>query len=279
MRWANVYRPTDYVGGSLPASQIINQCLFRNAWRTHSNYWGDRYAIRWLVDQLGLAQPNADDRSPHELPASFDVEQRLRPPSVARGAVTWLWKPIAILGCAGILWSQFYWTPRVEQANLAEWQRLTETEGVRVVVDAVAATAIDTATDQVDSEYDVVALYYRANGQVYGAESTVGSLPYATPRFPHVDWSRLEADLNASGQKRLPVEVVYAAQSPRVFVVPKYGVRPSYYGPGRIVFYLLRCAVLLGCWSVWCIGLKLLLDNLAPGEPASGVFPTARVSV
>ena len=99
-----------------------------------------------------------------------------------------------------------------------------------MVVDAVPATAIDTATDQVDNEFEVTAFYYRVDGQVYGAESNVGWLPYATPRFPHVDWSRLKADLDASGQKRLPIDIVYAASSPRIFFVPKYAAQPSYYG-------------------------------------------------
>ena len=279
MRWANVYRPTDYVGGALPAARITNRCLFRTAWRTHSNYWGDRNAVHWLVGQLGLARAETHDEGTYQLAVTLSVDRRLRPPDVNRRQVTWLLKPIAVLGCAGIIWSQFYWTPRVEQANLAEWQRLTETDGVRLVVDAVPATAIDSATDQVDREYDVLAFYYRAAGQVYGAESTVGRLPYATPRFPHVDWSRLKTEVDASGQKRLPIEVVYAAHAPRIFVVPKYAAQPSYYGPGRIFFYVLRCAVLLGCWSVWCIGLKLLLDNLAPGERAIGFTPTARVPV
>lgn len=175
-------------------------------------------------------------------------------------------RSLAVLGGLGILWSQFVWTPQIEQRNLAEWQRLTAVEGVHVVTDAVAATAIDTATDQVSKDYDVVAFYYRVNGEVYGAESKVGGLPYATPRFPHVDWSRLSADVAASGQRRLPIEVVYAASSPRIFVVPKYAVRPSYYGPGRIFFYILRVAVLAGCWGAWCVGLKILLQNLAPDE-------------
>ena len=94
--------------------------------------------------------------------------------------MTWLLVPIAILGCVGIIWGKFYWTPRVEQANLAEWQRLARTEGVRVVVDAVPATAVDTATGQVDNEYEVTAFYYRVNAQVYGARSNLGWLPYAT---------------------------------------------------------------------------------------------------
>jgi hypothetical protein len=267
MRWVNVYRPTDYVGGSLPASQITNHCLFRSAWRTHSNYWGDAYAIRWLVGQLGLARAGVLDQNRYELPVNWSVEERLHSPNLPRRPVTWLLIPIAILGCAGIIWSQFYWTPHIEQANLAEWQRLAQTEGVRVVVDAVPATAIDTATDQ-NGEYEVTAFYYRVNGQVYGAESKVGWLPYATPRFPHVDWSRLKADLDASGQKRLPIDIVYAASSPRIFVVPKYAARPSYYGPGRIFFYALRSAVLLICWAVWCVGLVSLLADLAPGEQA-----------
>jgi hypothetical protein len=279
MRWANVYRPTDYVGGSLPTSRITNHCLFRSAWRTHSNYWGDPYAIQWLLGELGLARAGAIDQNRYELPANLNNERRLRSPNIARRPVTWLLKPIAILGCVGIIWSQFYWTPRVEQANLAEWQRLIETEGIRTIVDAVPATAIDTATDQIDREYDVIAFYYRANEQVYGAESKVNSLPYATSRFPHVDWSRLNADLAASGQKRLPIEVAYAASTPRIFVVPKYVVEPSYYGPGRMFFYALRSAVLLGCWSAWYIGLKMLLENLAPGERAIALSPTARVSV
>ena len=104
----------------------------------------------------------------------------------------------------------------------------------------------------------------------------LGSLPYATPRFPHVDWSRLKADLDASGQKRLPIDIVYAASSPRIFVVPKYAAQPSYYGPGRIFFYALRSAVLLICWIVWCIGLMFLLENLAPGEWEAGSSPTFR---
>ena len=145
-----------------------------------------------------------------------------------------------------------------------------------MVVDAVPATAIDTATDQ-NGEYEVTAFYYRVNGQVYGAKSKVGWLPYATPRFPHVDWSRLKADLDASGQKRLPIDIVYAASSPRIFVVPKYAARPSYYGPGRIFFYALRSAVLLICWAVWCVGLvSLLADPLLvsrrSGHPQLGDF-------
>ena len=280
MRWANVFRPTDYVGGSLPAPQITNRCLFRSAWRTHSNYWGDPVAIRWLLGQLSLARTDPSrERNPYELAANLNVEQRLRTPQVARRAVTWLLGPIAILGCAGIVWSQFYWTPRVEQTNLAEWQRLTDTEGVRITVDAVPAIAIDTATDQVDREYDVVAFYYRVNGQVYGAESKVGSLAYATPRFPHVDWPRLKSDIDASGQKMQPIEVVYARSAPRIFVVPKYATHPSYYGAGRIFFYALRTAMLLGYWFVWCVGLKMLLENLAPGERAIRPSPIARVSV
>jgi len=146
-------------------------------------------------------------------------------------------------------------------------------------VDAVPAIAIDTATDQVDREYDVVAFYYRVNGQVYGAESKVGSLAYATPRFPHVDWPRLKSDIDASGQKVQPIEVVYARSAPRIFVVPKYATRPSYYGAGRIFFYALRTAMLLGYWFVWCVGLKMLLENLAPGERAIRPSPIARVSV
>ena len=169
MRWTNVYRPTDYVGGFLPASQITNHRLFKSAWRTHSNYWGDAYAIRWLVGQLGLARAGVLDQNRYELPVNLSVEERLRSPNLPRRPVTWLLMPIAILGCVGIIWSQFYWTPRVEQANLAKWQRLARTEGVRVVVDAVPATAIDTATGQVDNEYEVTAFYYRVNGQVYGA--------------------------------------------------------------------------------------------------------------
>jgi hypothetical protein len=161
MRWANVYRPTDYVGGSLPASRITNHCLFRSAWRTHSNYWGDAYAIRWLVGQLGLARAGVLDQNRYELLVNWSVKERLRSPNLPRRPVTWLLIPIALLGCAGIIWSQFYWTPRIEQANLAEWQRLAQTEGVRVVVDAVPATAIDTATDQVNGEYEVTAFYYR----------------------------------------------------------------------------------------------------------------------
>jgi hypothetical protein len=192
--------------------------------------------------------------------------------------VTWLLRPIAILGCAGIVWSQFYWTPRVEETNLAAWQRLAETEGVRITVDAVPATAIDTATDQADREYDVVAFSYRVDGQVYGAESKVGSLPYATPRFPHVDWPQLKSDLDASGQKAHPIEVVYARSAPRIFVVPKYATRPSYYGAGRIFFYTLRTAMLLGYWFVWCVGLKMLLENLAPGERAIRPSPSFRAS-
>jgi hypothetical protein len=62
------------------------------------------------------------------------------------------------------------------------------TESVRVVVDAVPATAIDTDTDQVNREDVVTAFYYRVDGQVYGAESIAGSLLYATPRLPHADW-------------------------------------------------------------------------------------------
>jgi hypothetical protein len=196
----------------------------------------------------------------------LDVDRRLRPPFVPRRKMGWMVRSIGILGGLGILWSQFVWTPQIEQHNLAEWQRLTAVDGVRLVVDAVPATAIDTATDQVAKNYDVIAFYYRVNGEVYGAESKVGSLPYAAPRFPHVDWSRLSADLAASGQRRLAIEVVYAASSPRIFVVPKFAVRPSYYGPGRIFFYILRAAVLAGCWCVWCIGLKILLENLAPDE-------------
>ena len=269
LRWANVYRPSDYVGGYLPAPRVSNRCLLRSTWRTHSNYWGDPYAIEWLIGQMSLARADTPgDGRTFELPAHLNVEERLRAPQVPRRAVTWLLMPIGLLGCVGIIWSQFYWTPRGEQASLAEWQRLTDAEGTRVIVDAVPATAIDTATNQGDREYDIVAFYYRANGQVYGAESKVGSLPYATPRFPHVDWARLKADLDASGQKRLPIEVVYATGAPRIFVVPKYAIRPSYYGAGRIFFYTLRTAMLLGYWFVWWIGLRMLLENLAPGERA-----------
>jgi hypothetical protein len=275
LRWANVYRPTDYVGGSLPASSITNRSLLRSAWRTHSNYWGDASAIQWLAGHLRLPRTQALDANPRELPTKLAVDRRLRPATIARTPVTWLLKPIVLLGCAGIIWSQFYWTPHVEQANLAEWQRLTDTGGIRLTVDAVPASAIDTATKQMNREYEIVAFNYRVNGHVYGAESPVSWLPYATPRFAHVDWSRLKADLEASGEKRLPIDVVYAAEAPGVFVVPKYATRPSYYGPGRIFFYTLRCAVLLGCWSVWCIGLKMLLENLAPVE--SGLMSSSTV--
>jgi hypothetical protein len=280
LRWANVYRPTDYVGGYLPSPRIANRCLFRSAWRTHGNYWGDRHAIGWLTGQMRLARTDAPGHGPaFEPPPRLAVEERLRTPHVPRRAVTWLLRPIGLLGCAGIVWSQFYWTPRVEQANLAEWQRRTRTEGRQVVVDAVRALAIDPGTDESGpGEYEVVALYYRANGEIYGAESKVGSLPYATPRFPHVDWARLKADLDASGHERLPVEVVYATSAPRIFIVPKYAVRPSYYGAGRIFFYLLRTAVLLGCWFVWFVGLGALLENLAPGERAIGSFRAAGAS-
>ena len=71
----------------------------------------------------------------------------------------------------------------------------------------------------------------------------------------------------------------FARSAPRIFVVPKYATRPSYYGAGRIFFYALRTAMLLGYWFVWCVGLKMLLENLAPGERAIRPSPIARVSV
>lgn len=265
LRWANVYRPTDYVGGSLPAPQITNRCLLSSAWRTHSNYWGDSYAIRWIVGQVGLTRAEASDSISCDLPASVSIEQRLRSTQTPRRAVAWLLPPIAVIGCAGIIWSQFYWTPHIEQKHLAYWQELTEREGVRVVVDAVPGSAIAQSREGPD-EYQMVAFYYRVDGRVYGAESKVDWLPYATSRFPHVDWSRLRTDVDASEQRRLAVEVVYARREPRIFVVPKYTMSPSYYGAGRIAFYVLRTIVLLGCWGVWCVGLWMLLDGLAPAD-------------
>jgi hypothetical protein len=269
LRWVNVYRPTDYVGGSLPAPLITNHRLLRGLWRTHSNYWADAHAVGWLMRHFSGSQPSvgrARAQAESALASELHVEWRLRPPGVARQSVAWLVLPIAILGAGGIVWSQFIWTPRTEQVNLTEWQRLASTEGKRVAVDAVRANAIDTASGEFDSRYDVLAFYYTVQGQVYGAESSVSWLPYATPRFPHIDWSRLQSDLEASSRDRLSIEVVYASSQPRVFVVPKYSSQPSYYGPGRIFFYLLRTLILLAFWFAWCIAISSLLHNLAPHE-------------
>jgi len=178
--------------------------------------------------------------------------------------------PVGVLGCLGIVWSQFVWTPLTERTNLAEWQRLTSTAGTSVVVNVVEARAIDTATDQGNRDYEVVAFSYRVGQRVYGAESDVASLFYASSRFPHVDWRRLSADVKASSARRVPVEVVYANANPRVFVVPAYGARPSSYGVGRIALYLLRTCMLGGCWLVWCVALNAVLANLAPTAGARG---------
>lgn len=166
------------------------------------------------------------------------------------------------------VWSQFVWTPRAEQDNLAEWQRRAVTEASRAMAHAVRAEAVDTASSELESRYGVVAFHYTVGGRVYGAESGIGWLPYATSRFPHVDWTRMETELRGSGRDRLPIEVVYAATAPRIFVVPGYASRPSYYGPGRIFFYVLRTLVLSVCWCGWCLALWAVLAGLAPIEDA-----------
>jgi hypothetical protein len=271
-RWANVYRPTDYVGGRLPTAFIVNRRLWRSAWRAHSNYWGDRNAIVWLAAQLtsgSTAATEAGERC--QLPDELSVRSRLRPVDVSSRPLGWLATPIGVLGCVGIVWGQFGWTPRMEQANLAEWHRRAAAGGASMVVDAVAAKAIDTASDPAQAgEYRVVAFAYRVGDRLYGAESNLGSLFYATSRFPHVDWQKLKTAIETSPQHAVPVKVVYAAADPRIFIVPSYEARPSYYGAGRIAMYTMRALMLGGCWLVWCAFMLVLLDHLVPGKWQGG---------
>jgi hypothetical protein len=269
-RWANVYRPTDYVGGRLPTALIANRRLWRSAWRTHSNYWGDRNAIAWLAEQLNAGSSVAvNDSALREVSDGVRAEPRFHPLDVASRPLGWVATPIAVLGFVGIVWAQFGWTPRMEQANLAEWQRRVSAGGTSAIVEAVAAKAIDTASDPAQAgDYKVVAFAYRAAGRVYGAESNVESLFYASSRYPHVDWQKLKAKIESSTRHSVPVEIVYAAAEPRMFVVPSYEAHPSYYGAGRIALYTMRTVLMGGCWLLWCAFLRTLLEHLAPGDNA-----------
>ena len=180
---------------------------------------------------------------------------------------------VGILGFVGIVIGQFVWTPRTEQANLAEWNRRISEQGATTLGHVVKAEAVDNQEEFGDSRYNIVVLKYEIGGQIYGAESTIWWLPYMTPRFPHVDWAKLERDLRESGQDSLPIKVEYAPAQPRIFVIPGYTCRPPYYGAGRLFFYALRTAVLSVFWLIWCSALYALLAGLSPPEAmGSGLF-------
>jgi hypothetical protein len=112
--------------------------------------------------------------------------------------------------------------------------------------------------------FQVIGFYYEVNKKKYDAESRPW-LPYATPRFPHVDWSRLEDKLKLTGPQGLNVIVEYAASEPRIFRVRDYVIAPSYYSIGRLFFYALRSSVLSIFWLIWCVALFKLVDGLSSG--------------
>ena len=59
-RWANVYRPFDYIGGRLGLSPYGNERCTWQLFRTHTNYWNDHKACAAVLKCLTTHRPITD---------------------------------------------------------------------------------------------------------------------------------------------------------------------------------------------------------------------------
>lgn len=273
LSWTNLYRVTDYVGGRLDGRAIVNRRLLRRWWSHHANYWTDSAVITCLARHLGAAgnrkrlRANQRITAPSNAPAGSEMPNgvpapRYRSPEPPRlSYVRYLVPAAAIIGMMGIIWSQFAATPRLERNNLTTWQGQITAAPRDTTVRIQRGEFVDTAAET--GSYELIGFSYEVGGRRYDVASPPDWIPYATSRFPHVDWRRLKRDADEATDA-LDVVVQYAAADPAMFRLPDYEADPPYYSVGRLILYSLRTFILSVFWIFWCAILYMLVEGISP---------------
>jgi len=277
LRWRNVFRPLDYVGGRLSDDGSVNETRFRQRHHLHIAYWTDRQLADAIAEEVSGIYGVRTQTSARDKTAEL---------SLIRFRYGTLGNPLGFrilsrsLLAAGILLLvavQAVWIPRLEQEHLHIWHARLKTEGADGVGKLCPQRELDTTGEFPGFERAVAGISFTTQAGKSTLEAYAQSRPdidwdeVQRAVFGRVPYSPLVAGLRYLVFLKDPllevrdcqdVSVRYAKSDPRIFSLPeKFHTSPTL----GIFTRIGRILLLTVLWLIWWGGLVHVLIGAALG--------------